>query len=137
MCDIKPSRPVQTKPTSIVQQYWANNGARCWMRILNKLETKPTNEANRLMKILSKLKLKPTLFNINWNCVASLIQFKCMKYFHDVSTLVFENTQCFNSISEPSSELWKTRFILIVWTGLETLNRIQLAHENGLTREQP
>ena len=45
--------------------------------------------------------------------VASLIQFKCTKYFRDNLTLVFEDAQCFNSISEPSSEIWKTRSILI------------------------
>ena len=37
--------------------------------------------------------------------VASLIQFKCTKYFRDDLTLVFEDAQCFNSISEPSSEI--------------------------------
>ena len=37
--------------------------------------------------------------------VASLIQFKCAKYFCDDLTLVFENAQCFNSISEASSEI--------------------------------
>ena len=45
--------------------------------------------------------------------VASLIQFKCTKYFRDHSTLIFEDAQCFNSISEPSLEIWKTRFILV------------------------
>jgi hypothetical protein len=36
--------------------------------------------------------------------VASLIQFKCTKYFRDdLITLVLEDAQCFNSISEPSS----------------------------------
>ena len=33
------------------------------------------------------------------------------KYFRDNLTLVCEDAQCFNSISEPSSEIWKTRFI--------------------------
>ena len=37
--------------------------------------------------------------------VASLIQFKCAKYFRDDLTLVFEDAQCFNSISEPSLEI--------------------------------
>ena len=37
--------------------------------------------------------------------VASLIQFKCTKYFRDDLTLVFEEAQCFNSISEPSSDM--------------------------------
>ena len=37
--------------------------------------------------------------------VASLIQFKGMKYFRNDLTLVFEDVQCFNSISEPSSEI--------------------------------
>ena len=37
--------------------------------------------------------------------VASLIQFKCTKYFRDDLTLVFEDAQCFNSISGPSSEI--------------------------------
>ena len=37
--------------------------------------------------------------------VASLIQFKCTKYFRDDLTLVFEDTQRFNSISEPFSEM--------------------------------
>ena len=45
--------------------------------------------------------------------VASLIQFKCTKYFRDDLTLVLEDAQCFNSISEPSSEIRKTSFILI------------------------
>ena len=34
--------------------------------------------------------------------VASLIQFKCTKYFRDDLTLVIEDAQCSNSISEPS-----------------------------------
>ena len=33
--------------------------------------------------------------------LASLIQFKCPKYFRDDLTLVFEDAQCFYSISEP------------------------------------
>ena len=37
--------------------------------------------------------------------VTSFIQFKCTKYFRDDLTLVFEDAQCFNSISEPSSEI--------------------------------
>ena len=37
--------------------------------------------------------------------VASLIQFKCMKYFRNDLALVFEDAQCFNSILEPSSEI--------------------------------
>jgi hypothetical protein len=42
-----------------------------------------------------------------------IIQFKCTKYFRDDLTLVLEDAQCFNSISEPSSEIRKTSFILI------------------------
>ena len=38
---------------------------------------------------------------------ASLIQFKCTKYFRDDLKLVLEDAQCFNSNSEPSSEIWK------------------------------
>ena len=37
--------------------------------------------------------------------VASLILFKCTKCFRDDLTLVFEDAQCFNSISEPFSEI--------------------------------
>jgi hypothetical protein len=44
--------------------------------------------------------------------VTSLIQFKCTKYFRDDLTLVLEDAQCFNSVSEPSSEIRKTSFIL-------------------------
>ena len=43
----------------------------------------------------------------------NVVQFKCMRYFCDDLTLVFEDAQCFNSISESSPEIWKTRFILI------------------------
>ena len=32
--------------------------------------------------------------------IASLIQLKCTKYFRDDLTLVFEDAQCFNSISK-------------------------------------
>ena len=44
--------------------------------------------------------------------VASLMQFQCTKYFCDDLTLVYEDAQSFNSISKPSPEIWKTRFIL-------------------------
>jgi hypothetical protein len=53
--------------------------------------------------------------------VASLIQFKCMKYFRDDLTLVLEDAQCFNYISEPSSEIRKTSFILF-----SHCNRVQI-----------
>ena len=33
--------------------------------------------------------------------MASLIQFKCTKYFRDDLTFVLEDAQCFNYISEP------------------------------------
>ena len=46
------------------------------------------------MRILSQLGL-----------VASLIKFKRTKYFRDDLTLVFEDAQCSNSISEPSLEI--------------------------------
>ena len=46
----------------------------------------------------------------SWN---QNFKFKCTKYFRDDLTLVFDDAQCLNSISEPSSEIWKTRFILI------------------------
>ena len=36
--------------------------------------------------------------------VTSFIQFKCSQYFRDDLTLAFEDAQCFNSISEPSSD---------------------------------
>jgi hypothetical protein len=39
--------------------------------------------------------------------------FKCTKYFREDLTLVLEDAQCFNYISEPSSEIRKTSFILI------------------------
>ena len=36
------------------------------------------------------------------------VQFKCTKYFRDdFITLVFEDAQCFNSISEPSSDRYE------------------------------
>ena len=34
--------------------------------------------------------------------VASVVQFKCTKYFRDDLMPVFEDAQCFNSVSEPS-----------------------------------
>ena len=37
--------------------------------------------------------------------IDALIQFKRAKYFRDDLTLVFEDAQCFNSNSEPSSEI--------------------------------
>ena len=43
--------------------------------------------------------------------VASLIQFKWTKYFRHDLTLVLEDTQCLNSISESSSEIWKTNLV--------------------------
>jgi hypothetical protein len=43
--------------------------------------------------------------------VATLIELKCTKYFHNDLTLVLKDAQCFNTISEPSSEIWKTSFI--------------------------
>ena len=45
--------------------------------------------------------------------VTSLIQINCTKFFHDDLTFVFEDAQCFNSILEPSSEIWKTRFLFL------------------------
>ena len=45
--------------------------------------------------------------------VASLIQFKCTKYFCDDLTFDLEDAQGFNSISESSSEIRKASFILI------------------------
>ena len=44
----------------------------------------------------------PTDLSSQLGLVASLIQFMCTKYFRDDLTLVFEDAQCFNSISEPS-----------------------------------
>ena len=44
---------------------------------------------------------------------ASLIQFKCTKSFRVGIALVFDDAQCFSPISEPPSETWKTKFMLI------------------------
>jgi hypothetical protein len=45
----------------------------------------------------------PIVLSSQQGLEASLVQFNCAKYFHDDLTLVLEDTQSFNSISEPSS----------------------------------
>ena len=46
--------------------------------------------------------------------IASLIQLKCTKYFRDDLMLVFEDAQCFNSISKIIvRDMKNSRFILI------------------------
>ena len=40
--------------------------------------------------------------------LASLIQFRCTKYFRDDLTLFFEDAQCFDRILKPSLEICKT-----------------------------
>jgi hypothetical protein len=53
----------------------------------------------------------PIELSSQWRLVASLIQFKCTKYFRDDLTIVLEDAQCFNSISEPFLEKRKTSLI--------------------------
>ena len=44
---------------------------------------------------------------------ASLIQFKCTKYFRDDLTLVFQDGQCFNSISIPVDSIAQLVFVYL------------------------